>query len=635
MEHDSQRSHNLTGGLAERVTSSLKNAAEITKGLLTQRKAIGGAALLVLAGCFEKEEDTSTDTASDTGHGIVDADGDGYSSDEDCNDSNSTIYPGATEICDYLDNDCDGTVDEDDAEDSVTWYLDADGDGYGDSSNSTQSCHEPTGYVYYDTDCDDSNAAINPGALEYCDGIDNNCDGTIDEDSAMDAVTWYLDTVGDGYGDESSTAQACNQPTGYVGDNTDCDDSESLANPGVEEICNDWIDNDCDGTDNGCTLSGDIDLFYADAKLTGEAENDCAGRSVAGAGDVDADGYDDFLVGAYGNDSGGDWAGAAYLVLGPVSGENSLSSADAAFVGEAGDVAGEAVSGAGDVNGDGYDDILVSAEGNDSYAGAAYLVLGPVSGELDLSDANAKLTGGADDHAGRSVAGAGDVNDDGYSDLLISAEGDDSGGDWAGAAYLVLGPISGENSLSSADAAFIGEAENDCAGVSVSGAGDVDGDGHNDFLVGAFENDSGGSNAGAVYLVHGPVVSGENDLGSANAKLTGEAADDHAGYSVAGAGDVDADGFNDLLIGAFDNDSGGSNAGIAYLIRGPISGENSLSSADAAFVGEAANDGAGRSVAGAGDVNADNYDDLLIGAFGRDKGGSDNGAAYVVLGGGL
>ncbi|MEL6343273.1 MAG: hypothetical protein AAFV53_09050 [Myxococcota bacterium] len=353
------------------------------------------------------------------------------------------------------------------------------------------------------------------------------------------------------------------------------------------------------------------------------------------AGDVDGDGNDDLFIGAFGEDSGGTSAGAAYLVLGPVSGEIDLSAADAKLIGEAAfDYAGAKLS-AGDVDGDGNDDLFIGASGEDSggdSAGAGYLLMGPVSGEIDLSAADAKLIGEeAYDNVGRAVGCAGDIDGDGNDDLFIGAPGEDSGGSSAGAAYLVLGPVSGAIDLSTADAKFIGEASGDTVGVSLSGAGDVDGDGHMDLLIGASGEDSGGTSAGAAYLLMGP-VSGEIDLSAADAKLIGEEAYDNVGDTVSGVGDVNGDGNDDILISAHGDDSGATSAGAAYLVLGPVSGEIDLSAADAKFIGEEAYEILGGSVSGAGDVNGDGNDDLLLGAVGDDRGGSNAGAAYLVLG---
>jgi hypothetical protein len=542
--------------------------------------------------------------------------------DTDCDDRDAAINTDAQEVCDGLDNDCDELVDDDDAPvtGTSTWYRDSDGDGWGLGTSTATACTRPTGYVADDGDCDDGAAAVNPAATELCNVIDDDCDGDTDEADATDASTWYADADADGYGDATSTTiDACDQPTGYVTDSSDCDDSDTSINPGATEIFGDWADNDCDGTST-------IAMSGAAARLIGEAPYDYAGYSVSGAGDVDSDGFDDLLVGARCNDEGGGCAGAAYLVLGPVSGDLDLGSADARLVGEeVMDYAGISVSGAGDVDGDGFDDLLVGA-----YDGAAYLVLGPVSGDFDLGSADARLIGeAATDYAGFSVSGAGDVDGDGFDDLLVGAFGNDTGGVEAGTAYLVLGPVSGALDLSGARARLIGEASADYAGQSVSGAGDVDGDGFDDLLVGAPQNGTSGSRVGAGYMVLGP-VSGDLDLGSADARLIGEDANDNAGSSVSGAGDVNGDGFDDLLVGA--DDAGGSGAGVAYLVLGPVSGDIDLGSADARLIGEDDWDHVGDAVSGAGDADGDGFDDLLVGAFANDAGGSRAGSAYLVLG---
>ncbi len=137
----------------------------------------------------------------------------GYVADSsDCDDLDSDVYPGATEVCNGEDDDCDGVIDGSGAADVVTAYLDGDGDGFGDSNTTSEDCDIPAGYVLYDGDCDDDSASISPAALELCDTLDNNCDGHIDEDSAVDAAAWYEDSDGDGYGVSSTPVVACEAP---------------------------------------------------------------------------------------------------------------------------------------------------------------------------------------------------------------------------------------------------------------------------------------------------------------------------------------------------------------------------------------------------------------------------------------
>ncbi|WP_338237876.1 putative metal-binding motif-containing protein [Persicobacter diffluens] len=213
----------------------------------------------------------------------------GYVADNtDCDDANKDINPNATEIADGIDNNCNGQIDEgiaDDDGDGIlnpvdncptvpnpdqkipTWYADSDGDGFGNPNQSQQACTKPNGYVNNNTDCNDNNKNINPNAPEIADGIDNNCNGQIDEGIADDdgdgilnpvdncptvanpdqkIPTWYADTDGDGFGNPNQSQQACTKPNGYVADNTDCDDANKDINPNAPEIA-DGIDNNCNG----------------------------------------------------------------------------------------------------------------------------------------------------------------------------------------------------------------------------------------------------------------------------------------------------------------------------------------------------------------------------------------------------
>jgi hypothetical protein len=220
---------------------------------------------------FDSDCDEST-----PGSNEFDSDGDGYLActvtdatvlnskylgGGDCDDRDNTIFPGATEVCDEVDNNCDGAVDDEDdnVTDQTAWYIDDDHDSFGSPENPVVSCDQPVNRVEDGNDCDDSLADVHPGVSEECDGLDNNCDGEVDEDAAVDALTWYADTDGDGHGDASSTAIACERPTGFVSAATDCDDSTAAVNPSATEICNGIDDNCVGGVDEGVTTT-----FYAD-----------------------------------------------------------------------------------------------------------------------------------------------------------------------------------------------------------------------------------------------------------------------------------------------------------------------------------------------------------------------------------
>jgi hypothetical protein len=396
-----------------------------------------------------------------------------------------------------------------------------------------------------------------------------------------------------------------------------------------------------DGTVTRVTTTNDLhvavqrDLATADAVLLAEVFFNRAGSSVDDAGDVNADGWPDVLIGAPFREHG---AGAVYLVSGPVSGTLGLADSHARFLGTADrEFVGTSVAGAGDVDDDGYDDVLIGApnhrERGRQGLGAAYLVLGPVTGDFDLSLADATFVGVIeDDNAGISVSSAGDVDGDGLPDLLVGAQGRwPHDVEYAGAAYVVRGTHRGSQSLAGAEAKVFGAAAYDNLGNSVDGLGDVDGDGLDDILIAAFVTDDNGYNSGTSYVFFGP-VGGEFVASDADAKLVGEVEDDYAGSSTASAGDVDADGLHDILIGATYNDEGGDRAGAAYLVRGGVTGTLWLGDADAKLVGEHAAGEAGVCVDGAGDVDADGHDDILVGAWVDAEGGHNAGAAYLVNG---
>lgn len=192
--------------------------------------------LSLLLACGDKDEASAPDV-----------DEDGYAADVDCDDRNPGLNPGALEICDGVDNNCNELVDDDDPEidtrSGSLFYLDADFDGYGDPDVTVTACLAPAGHSADGTDCDDGDEAINPGARELCDQVDNNCNDQVDE--GIGGQVLYLDADGDGYGDPASEVDACSLIEGYITVGDDCDDGDAAVYPGAAELC-DGIDTDCD-----------------------------------------------------------------------------------------------------------------------------------------------------------------------------------------------------------------------------------------------------------------------------------------------------------------------------------------------------------------------------------------------------
>ncbi len=387
--------------------------------------------------------------------------------------------------------------------------------------------------------------------------------------------------------------------------------------------------------DNGQTDEGRAYVYYGSATglsltpdWTGESNQASAyfGISVSTAGDVNGDGYSDVIVGALLYDNGQTDEGRAYVYYGSATGLSSTPN----WTGESNQASalfGNSVSTAGDVNGDGYSDVIIGAyyyENGETNEGGAYVYYGSASGLSLTPDWTAESNQG-NSRYGYSVSTAGDVNGDGYSDVIVGAYLYDNGETDEGRAFVYYGSASGLSS--SPD--WTGESNQASAyfGYSVSAAGDVNGDGYSDVIVGAYYYDNGETDEGAAFVYYGSssgLSSTPDWIGESNQVGA------YFGYSVSSAGDVNGDGYSDVIVGAYLYDNGEANEGRAFLYYGSASGLSSLPD----WTGESNQAVAwfGNSVSTAGDVNGDGYSDVIVGAYDYSNGEFNEGIAYVYYG---
>jgi hypothetical protein len=484
---------------------------------------------------------------------IVDQDGDGFVSEEfsehsgdermaldlgvDCDDQNAEVFPGADELCDGLDQDCDGVTDEGVPE-LEGLFMDADGDGFGDPLSPVLVCPAPASAVMDSSDCDDLLAHVFPGSEELCDGLDGDCDGRVDE--GLDAP-WTPDADGDGWGGQGSAVLSCEAPDGY-GPEGDCDDSEPDTHPAATEVCDDGLDNDCDGF--GCEPRGDRDAEAFSRLESRHSKSRLGSALLLQSLDGLKDTRPDLIAGAENVETDAGRSGGVFIWSD--HGSVMVQDTDTAhFIAgsAAGSRAGAALA-SSDFDGDGRGGLVVGAPGDD----VVYVLDAPLGVDA-LDEAETAIHGGQRDF-GAAVSAIEDV-------LAVGAptQGD------AGAVLVFQSP---EGMVDSSDAVWAFEGlEGEELGSSLELV-DVTGDGQEDLLV-----VSAGS--GAVSVFSGPLGAGIGERLMSSVEMDGG-----AGLAT---GDVDGDGYVDILHGLpFADDLSGR----LEISLGPVLSESSL---EAVFTG--------------------------------------------------
>lgn len=590
------------------------------------------------------EEDSDTETL----HWYFDADGDGFGENgtpivtcqvlsgyatrtKDCDEANPAINPGHDEICDdtEVDDDCDGKVDELDPETPpVNYYVDVDGDGYGDEATVLTTCNPVSGRITVGGDCDDTSIVFNPGMYDDCDnGIDEDCDGVIDNCQIGPTPIGNADFLLTGASDRVGT-----------GDDV----------AGIGDINGDGFGDLAVGTQSDSASTGLVSIVFgprtgtdttdgADVSITGASVNTRFGFAIVGGQDIDQDGADDLIVGA----SNGD---CAYLFYGPLTASTTAAMADATLSATSfNDDFGQNVDLMGDFDGDGDGEAIAMAPRADApsftRAGVLYVWSGTAAGALAADTADYAFTGaersdGLVDNTGARAA-VGDLDGDGLEEIAVGdADQRVNSVNGAGLVYVVYGGsvAPGVHDISAVyGAQRYGTSRDDRFGTAIANAADSNGDGYGDLVVAA---PYATRERGSVYIFEGPVY---DSLGSDSFAARWDGVqNEYAGWNLA-AGDLDGDDWSEILVSVPEHRSTTArDTGGAYVVHGGSLGTNSLTSAFTVIEGTDRNENAGRSVSFVQDWDGDGFDAVAVGSEGASAGAyTRNGQVAVFTGASL